>query len=69
MSNPLTLRQRANLAAITAQSRMAALSEDPEFGGGRNTDEGFHIGFGAVAAGAIGAAVIAFITTKMGALH
>ncbi len=69
MSNTLTLRQRANLAAITAQSRMAALSEEPELGGGRNTDEGFHIGFGAVAAGAIGAAVIAFITTKMGALH
>jgi hypothetical protein len=63
------VRDRANLAAITAQSMMAALNEEPELGGARNTDEGFHIGIGAAAATAIGVAVTAFIAAKMGALH
>jgi len=63
-----TLRDRANLALINAQTRMAALTEEPELGGGRNTDEGFHIGIGAAAAGVIGVAVAAFVAKKMGAL-
>jgi len=48
---------------------LSALNGDPEFGGARNTDEGFHIGIGAAAAGVIGVAVAAFIANKMGALH
>jgi hypothetical protein len=39
-----------------------------ERGGGRNTDEGFHISGGAVVAGAIAAAVGTFIAAKLGAL-
>ncbi len=67
--NPMTtLRDRANLALINAQTRMAALTEEPELGGARNTDEGFHIGIGAAAAGVIGIAVAAFVAKKMGAL-
>jgi len=67
--NPLTtLRDRANLALINAQTRMTALTEEPELGGARNTDEGFHIGIGAAAAGVIGVAVAGFIAKKMGAL-
>ena len=40
-----------------------------ERGGGRNTDEGFHIAGGAVIAGAIATAVGAFIAKKLGALE
>jgi len=68
MSTLTTLRDRANLALINAQTRMTALTEEPEFGGARNTDEGFHIGIGAAAAGVIGVAVAAFVAKKMGAL-
>jgi hypothetical protein len=64
-----TMQQRVNLAAVSAQTRMTALANEPELGGARNTDEGFHIGIGAAAAGVIGVAVAAFITTKMGLLH
>jgi len=64
-----TLRDRANLALINAQTRMTALTEEPELGGARNTDEGFHIGIGAAAAGVIGIAVAAFVAKKMGALN
>ena len=39
-----------------------------ERGGGRNTDEGFHISGGALVAGAIAAGVSAFIAAKLGAL-
>jgi hypothetical protein len=39
-----------------------------ERGGGRNTDEGFHISGGAVVAGAIAAGVGAFVAKKLGAL-
>ena len=39
-----------------------------ERGGGRNSDEGFHIGAGAVIAGVIAAGVGAYVTTKLGAL-
>jgi len=68
MSTLTTVRDRANLALINAQTRMAALTEEPELGGARNTDEGFHIGIGAAAAGVIGVAVAAFVAKKMGAL-
>jgi len=64
-----TMTDRANLAALTAQDRLNSLSTDPEFGGGRNVDEGFHIGIGAAAAGVIGLAVAAFVATKMGVLR
>ena len=63
-----TLTDRANLAALTAQDRLNSLTTDPEFGGGRNVDEGFHIGIGAAAAGVIGLAVAAFIAAKMAVL-
>ncbi|MGD9989053.1 hypothetical protein [Pseudonocardia sp.] len=39
-----------------------------ERGGGRNSDEGMHIGAGAVIAGTIAAGVGAFIANKLGAL-
>jgi hypothetical protein len=68
MSMITTVRNRTSLLAITARTRLAALAEEPELGGGRNTDEGFHIGIGALAAGAISVAVVAFIANKMGAL-
>lgn len=69
MNNRITdAKARAELALTTAQSRLITLSEEPELGGARNTDEGFHIGIGAAAAGAIGIAVAAFVAKKMGAL-
>ena len=40
-----------------------------ETGGGRNTDEGFHISGGAVVAGAITVGVSAFVAKKLGALE
>jgi hypothetical protein len=64
-----TLTDRANLAALTAQDRLNSLTTDPEFGGGRNVDEGFHIGIGSAAAGVVGLAVAAFIAAKMTVLH
>jgi hypothetical protein len=47
------------------------LATDPmdERGGGRNSDEGMHIGAGAVIAGTIAAGVTAFIAKKLGALE
>lgn len=63
-----TLADRANLAAVDAQARLDSLTSEPELGGGRNVDEGFHIGIGAAAAGVIGLAVAGFIATKMGVL-
>ena len=63
-----TLTGRANLAAVQAQSRLDALTTEPELGGGRNVDEGFHIGIGTAAAGVIGLTVAGFIAKKMGVL-
>jgi hypothetical protein len=40
-----------------------------ERGGGRNSDEGMHIGAGAVIAGTIAAGIGAFIASKLGALR
>lgn len=69
MSNRITnAKARMELRATEAQSRLIALTEEPELGGARNTDEGFHIGIGAAAAGAVGIAVAAFVAKKMGAL-
>jgi hypothetical protein len=39
-----------------------------ERGGGRNSDEGMHIGAGAVIAGTIAAGIAAFVASKLGAL-
>ena len=47
----------------------ARLGPVDERGGGRNTDEGFHIAGGAVVAGAIATGVGAFIAKKLGALE
>lgn len=47
---------------------LARLEPVDERGGGRNTDEGFHISGGAIVAGAIAAGVGAFIAKKLGAL-
>lgn len=40
-----------------------------ERGGGRNSDEGMHIGAGAVIAGTIAAGIAAFVANKLGALE
>lgn len=58
-----TLRATETLAWITTR-----LGPMDERGGGRNTDEGFHISGGAVVAGAIAAGVGAFVARKLGAL-
>lgn len=47
----------------------ACLGPIDERGGGRNTDEGFHIAGGAIVAGAIATGVGAFIAKKLGALE
>lgn len=53
-------------AAWMLRSRWEPLDER---GGGRNTDEGFHISAGAVIAGVIATAVGAFVANKLGALE
>jgi hypothetical protein len=45
-----------------------AIEPVDERGGGRNSDEGFHIAGGALIAGAIVAGVAAFVANKLGAL-
>lgn len=56
---------RIQLTAWSVRFRIAAADER---GGGRNTDEGFHISAGAVIAGTIAAGVAAFVADKLGAL-
>jgi hypothetical protein len=51
---------------LAVRSRLEPVDER---GGGRNTDEGFHISGGAVVAGAIAAGVGAFVAKKLGALE
>ena len=64
-----TLRARATLTVTELHARLAArLGPVDETGGGRNTDEGFHIAGGAVVAATIVAGVGAFIAKKLGAL-
>lgn len=63
--------QQARVALVLTElhARLAArLGPVDETGGGRNTDEGFHIAGGAVVAATIVAGVGAFIAKKLGAL-
>lgn len=57
---------RLHQLAWTVRLRLAAIDER---GGGRNTDEGFHISGGAVVAGVIVAGVSAFVAKKLGVLE
>jgi hypothetical protein len=58
-------RSRVYRWVWAARTRLGAVDER---GGGRNTDEGFHIAAGAVIAGSIAAGVSAYVATKLGAL-
>lgn len=49
------------------RARLEPLAD--ERGGGRNTDEGFHISAGAIIAGTIATAVGVFVAKKLGALN
>ena len=63
-------RMTVTLLVVDLWHRVGArLGPVDERGGGRNTDEGFHIAGGAVVAGVIVTAVGAFIAKKMGALE
>ena len=63
-------RSTVTLLVVDLWRRLGArLGPVDERGGGRNTDEGFHIAGGAVVAGVIVTAVGAFIAKKMGALE
>ncbi|GAA2848192.1 hypothetical protein GCM10010472_01370 [Pseudonocardia halophobica] len=53
-------------AFLALQERVGPVDER---GGGRNSDEGFHIGAGAVLGGAIALGVGAYIAKKIGALE
>ena len=63
--NWLGINHRLTVAIMWLLQRLEPVDER---GGGRNTDEGFHIAAGAVIAGTIAAAVGAFIAKKLGAL-
>ena len=68
------LQARLTLLATQAHTRLTEQATGrwgpvDETGGGRNTDEGFHISGGAIAAGVIVTAVGAFVAQKMGALR
>jgi hypothetical protein len=65
--NLLATRARARLIHL-AWSVRARLGQVDERGGGRNTDEGFHISAGAIIAGTIAAGVGAFVANKLGVL-
>ena len=65
INNKLRIDNRLTVAIMWLLQRMEPVDER---GGGRNTDEGFHIAAGAVIAGTIAAAVGAFIAKKLGAL-
>ena len=63
------IRTRLTVFVADAYARLAGrLGPPDERGGGRNSDEGFHIGAGAVIAGVIAAGVGAFVAKKLGAL-
>jgi hypothetical protein len=60
---------RMNAQLMGLWSRLVGRLEPlDERGGGRNTDEAFHISAGAVIAGAIAAGVGAFVAKKLGLL-
>lgn len=64
------LRMRLTLLVVDVLHRLSGrIGPVDERGGGRNTDEGFHIAGGAVVAAAIATAVGAFIAKKLGALE
>lgn len=64
------IRNRVALRAYELISWLhGRLGAVDERGGGRNTDEGFHISGGAIIAGAIAAGVGAFVARKLGALE
>ena len=65
----LQLRTTLALLVVDVLRRLSRIGPVDECGGGRNTDEGFHIAGGAVIAGAIATAVAAFVAKKMGALE
>ena len=67
MVQHLTDRARTRLTLI-AWSARARLGSIDERGGGRNTDESFHISGGAIIAASITAGVAAFVAKKLGAL-
>ncbi len=56
---------RAQHLAWTVRLRLEPVDER---GGGRNSDEGLHIGAGAVIAGTIAIGVGAFVSNKLGLL-
>jgi hypothetical protein len=63
------IRTKLRLLVTELVGRLhARLGPVDEQGGGRNSDEGFHIAGGAVIAAAIVTAVGAFIAKKLGAL-
>lgn len=57
--------ERMHQLAWAIRLRLEPLDER---GGGRNSDEGMHIGAGAVIAGTIAAGIGAFVANKLGAL-
>ena len=59
---------RFHRAVWSVHARISRWEPVDERGGGRNTDEGFHISAGAVLAGTIAALAGAFIAKKLGAL-
>ena len=65
INNRLRINHRLAVAIMWLLQRLEPVDDR---GGGRNTDEGFHIAAGAVIAGTIAAAVGAFIAKKLGAL-
>lgn len=68
MIQQVTTRTLARLRRYAWTVRLQLETFD-ERGGGRNTDEGFHISAGAIIAGTIAAGVTAYIANKLGALQ
>lgn len=65
----LTAELAAALLRALAMAHPGGLEPFDERGGARNSDEGFHIAGGAVVAGAIVAAVGAFVADRLGLLQ
>ncbi|MFC4945821.1 hypothetical protein [Pseudonocardia sp. GCM10023141] len=64
-----TMRNRVTVWVFALSDALRRRCEPvDERGGGRNTDESFHISGGAIVAGAIAAGVAAFVAKKLGAL-
>ena len=68
-TSPSLLGARARNLLWTIRLRLTAIEPIDERGGGRNSDEGMHIGAGAVIAGTIAAGVGAFIANRLGMLQ